>query len=76
LICQASFDIIVVSTDWITMSRLERRAVSKELAKLQRKAKEDMLKWAMSLEHDPSKEEGEAWKAGYLAGINRNTLSK
>jgi hypothetical protein len=28
------------------------------------------------LEHDPSKEEGEAWKAGYIAGINRNSQSK
>jgi hypothetical protein len=46
------------------------------MEKLQAKAKEDMLKWAMSLEHTPSKEEGEAWKAGYLAGINRNTFIK
>ena len=58
------------------MSRVERRAVQKALSKLQSKAKEDMLKWAMSLDHDPSKEEGEAWKAGYIAGINRNTISK
>ena len=58
------------------MSRLERRAVKRALEKLQAKAKEDMLKWAMSLEHDPSKEEGEAWKAGYIAGINRNTFIK
>lgn len=58
------------------MSRVERRAVQKALNKLQSKAKEDMLKWAMSLEHEPSKEEGEAWKAGYIAGINRNTVSK
>jgi hypothetical protein len=58
------------------MSRVERRAVQKALNKLQAKAKEDMLKWAMSLDYNPSKEEGEAWKAGYIAGINRNTLSK
>jgi hypothetical protein len=58
------------------MSRVERRAVQKALNKLQSKAKDDMLKWAMSLDHDPSKEEGEAWKAGYIAGINRNTQSK
>lgn len=58
------------------MSRVERRAVDKALKKLQAKAKEDMLKWAMSLETTPSKEEGEAWKAGYIAGINRNSLAK
>jgi Mn-containing catalase len=58
------------------MSRVERRAVDKALKKLQAKAKEDMLKWAMSLEHTPSQAEGEAWKAGYIAGINRNTLAK
>lgn len=58
------------------MSRLERRAVQKELKKLQAKAKEDMLKWAMSLDYEPSKQEGEAWKAGYIAGINRNIVSK
>lgn len=58
------------------MSRVERRAVEKALKKLQAKAKEDMLKWAMSLDHDPSNEEGEAWKAGYIAGINRNSSAK
>jgi hypothetical protein len=58
------------------MSREERRAVQRALQKLQAKAKEDMLKWAMELEHEPSREEGEAWKAGYLAGINRNTFIK
>jgi Mn-containing catalase len=58
------------------MSRLERRAVQKELKKLQAKAKEDMLKWAMSLDYTPSQQEGEAWKAGYIAGINRNIVSK
>ena len=58
------------------MSRVERRAVDKALKKLQAKAKEDMLKWAMSLDHEPSKEEGLAWKAGYIAGINRNQLAK
>lgn len=58
------------------MSRPERRAIKRAMEKLQAKAKEDMLKWAMSLEHTPSKEEGEAWKAGYLAGINRNTFIK
>jgi hypothetical protein len=58
------------------MSRTERRAVKRAVEKLQAKAKEDMLKWAMSLTHTPSKEEGEAWKAGYLAGINRNTFIK
>lgn len=53
------------------MNRQERREVQKKLESLAKKAKEDMLKWAMSLDHDPSKEEGEAWKAGYLAGTNR-----
>lgn len=58
------------------MSRVERRAVEKALNKLQAKAKEDMLKWAMSLEQEPTKEEGEAWKAGYIAGINRKIVAK
>lgn len=58
------------------MSRVERRAVEKALKKLQAKAKEDMLKWAMSMDHEPSHAEGEAWKAGYIAGINRNTQTK
>ena len=58
------------------MSRAERRAVQKALTKLQNKAKEDMLKWAMSLNHEPSQAEGEAWKAGYIAGVNRNALIK
>ena len=58
------------------MSRTERRALQRAVEKLQAKAKEDMLKWAMSLNHTPSKEEGEAWKAGYLAGVNRNTFIK
>ncbi len=55
------------------MSRQERREIKRRLESLANKAKEDMLKWAMSLDHNPTKEEGEAWKAGYLAGINRNT---
>jgi hypothetical protein len=54
------------------MSRAERREIKKVLDRLQNKAKEDMLKWAMSLEQEPSKAEGEAWKAGYIAGLNRN----
>jgi hypothetical protein len=58
------------------MSRVERRAIEKALNKLQSKAKEDMLKWAMSLEQEPTKQEGEAWKAGYIAGINRNMVTK
>ena len=58
------------------MSRAERRAIEKALQKLQSKAKEDMLKWAMDLDHEPSREEGLAWKAGYLAGLNRNTFIK
>jgi hypothetical protein len=58
------------------MSRQERRVIKRKLESLANKAKEDMLKWAMSLNYTPSKEEGEAWKAGYIAGINRNTISK
>lgn len=58
------------------MSRSERREIKKVLDRLQNKAKEDMLKWAMSLEHEPTPEEGKAWKAGYIAGINRNTMAK
>lgn len=56
------------------MNRQERREVQKKLESLARKAKEDMLKWAMDLGHEPTKEEGEAWKAGYIAGINRNIV--
>lgn len=54
------------------MNRQDRREVQKKLESLAKKAKEDMLKWAMSVDHTPSKEEGEAWKAGYIAGLNRN----
>ena len=56
------------------MNRQDRREVQKKLESLAKKAKEDMLKWAMSVDHTPSKEEGEAWKAGYIAGLNRNII--
>jgi hypothetical protein len=54
------------------MSRSERREIKKVLDRLQNKAKEEMLKWAMALDHEPTKEEGEAWKAGFIAGLNKN----
>ncbi len=58
------------------MNRQEKRETQRKLSSLANKAKQDMLKWAMELEHDPTEEEGKAWKAGYIAGINRNSQSK
>ncbi len=55
------------------MNRQDKREMKRKLESLANKAKQDMLKWAMDLEHEASKEEGEAWKAGYIAGINRNS---
>lgn len=58
------------------MNRQDKREIKRKLESLANKAKQDMLKWAMEQDHEPTEAEGKAWKAGYLAGINRNTISK
>jgi hypothetical protein len=53
------------------MNRPERRKVERQLEALRKKAKEDMYEWALNLGHEPTQVELDAWKAGYISGVNR-----
>lgn len=53
------------------MSRTEDRKVKRDLDRLVRKAKEDMMGWVEQIAREPSSQEVTAWKEGYIAGINR-----
>jgi hypothetical protein len=54
------------------MSREERRKAQRLLESISTKAKKDMAEWLETLDSaDPTVAEMKAWKAGYIAGINR-----
>lgn len=55
------------------MDRWERRKTERFLKSVQDKAKKDMLNWVVSINREPTSAEAEAWKAGYIAGVNRMT---
>lgn len=56
--------------------RWERRKSEKEMQKLVKKAKQDMITWMETLTYVPSEEEVRAWQAGYLSGINTTNNRK
>lgn len=53
------------------MSREQKRQLERMVRNLAEKAKKDMVDWLQTLDHDPTPYEMAAFKAGYLAGINR-----
>lgn len=60
----------------LTMSRLEKRKITRDISVLVKKAKIDMETYIASLSYTPSDFEIKAWQAGYIAGINRGTNNK
>lgn len=58
------------------MNRQDKRKAERELTKIIKYAKIDMENWLMSLLVEPTPEELAAFKAGYIAGINRNSKDK
>lgn len=53
------------------MERSSKRKQERILAAFRRKAKIDMQNWFDTLEKEPTPEALEAWKNGYVAGVNR-----
>jgi hypothetical protein len=53
------------------MSRTEDRKTKRDLERIVRKAKEDMMKWMLEAGYEPNSQEAAAWKEGYIAGVNR-----
>jgi len=49
------------------------KEVKRSLDRLKKKAVKDMLEWILTLDHDTTKDEILAYKAGYLAGYNRGS---
>jgi hypothetical protein len=59
-----------------SQDRWERRKSQRFLDSLKHKAKKDMGVWLESLAEEPTIEMVQAWKAGYIAGINRMNNNK
>jgi hypothetical protein len=57
------------------MNRYEKRKTKRMLDNVAIKAKKDMGIWLDALASNPTVEEMKAWKAGYIAGINRVNAS-
>jgi hypothetical protein len=55
------------------MGRSDKRKQERILASFRRKAKIDMENWFSTLEKEPTLEEVEAWKNGYITGVNRSS---
>lgn len=53
------------------MNRQEKRNETRKIASVVKKAKEDMAVWLAMQTLEPTESELLAWKAGYLAGMNR-----
>ena len=53
------------------MSRETKRRAQRIVRNIAEKAKKDMAEWLGTLNHDPTTYEMAAYKAGYLAGLNR-----
>jgi hypothetical protein len=58
------------------MNRAEKRKNQRILQAIANKAKLDMQDYILSLSKPPTPEMLEAWKAGYIAGINRSTSNE
>lgn len=58
------------------MNRTQKRKAERELNNIIKHAKMDMESWLMTLTAEPTPQELSAFKAGYIAGINRNTKDK
>ena len=53
-------------------NRKDRRKAERMLLAIANKAKKDMSDWLDTLTEEPTVEQMQAWKAGYIAGINRS----
>ena len=53
------------------MNREDKRKAQRIIRNVAEKAKKDMVEWLSTLDHDPTPFEMAAYKAGYLAGMNR-----
>jgi hypothetical protein len=53
------------------MNRQQKRNETRKIASVVKKAKEDMAIWLATQTLEPTEAELLAWKAGYLAGMNR-----
>lgn len=54
------------------IDRKEKRKAQRALKAIEEKAKKDMMDWMLSLDRHPSPDEINAWKNGYISGINRS----
>jgi hypothetical protein len=55
------------------VNREDKRKAERVVRNVAEKAKKDMVDWLQTLDHDPTPFEMAAYKAGYLAGLNRFT---
>jgi len=53
------------------MNRQDKRDEARKIASVVNKAKKDMAVWLAEQTLEPTESELLAWKAGYLAGLNR-----
>jgi hypothetical protein len=53
------------------MNRQDKRKDARKLVSIVNKAKKDMAIWLATQTLEPTEAELIAWKAGYLAGMNR-----
>lgn len=53
-------------------NRQNKRKSERMLTAIANKAKKDMADWLDTLSIEPTVEQMKAWKAGYIAGINRS----
>jgi hypothetical protein len=58
------------------MTRSLRRKEQRALDAIMSKAKEEMYDWALGLGHPPTLVEVQAWKSGYISGVNRGSEIK
>jgi hypothetical protein len=55
------------------MNRQDKRNEARKIASVVNKAKKDMAVWLAEQTLEPTESELLAWKAGYLAGLNRGS---
>ena len=53
-------------------NRNDKRKAERMLISIANKAKKDMGDWLDTLTEEPTVEQMKAWKAGYIAGVNRS----
>lgn len=56
-------------------NRKNKRTIERQLNSIKDKAKAGMFDWMISLDHSPTPQEVEAWKAGYITGVNNDNRS-